>query len=176
MINLAGLAIGMASCLLIFLFVQDEMSFDLHHEKKDQIYRVVLEQFDTDRKNSRTWALSSAGYGPKLKESFPAIENSVRFWPWSFPVISYGAKKFVESGFMFAESSVFDIFTHPFVSGDPRSALVEPNTVVLTQSTAKKYFGSEDPMGKTIEFFSGGERLDLVVSGVMEDLPTNSHF
>lgn len=176
LINIFGLSLGMTCCLLIYLYVQDELSFDQHHQKGEQIYRVVLEQFDTDRSNSRTWASVSAGYGQRLKNTFPAIKSSVRFWPWSFPIISNGEHKFMEGGFMFVEPAVFDIFSHSFIAGDPSTALIEPNTVVLTKSIAEKYFGSENPLGKSIEYFSRGNRLDFKVTGIIKDLPENVHF
>ena len=176
LINILGLAVGIACCLLIYLFVKDEFSFDKHHVNSDRLHRVILEQRDSDRGNSRTWASVSAGYAPKLKEAFPAIENSVRFWPWAFPVITYTDKKFVEPNFLFAEPSLLEMFSHPFLAGDPVAALTAPNSVVLTQSCAEKYFGQNDPMGKTISFYSRGDKAELQVTGIVEDVPVNSHF
>jgi len=175
-INILGLAIGMICCILILLYVLDERSFDRHNENIDRIYRVILEQYDADGSQNRTWALVSPGYGSRLRDEFSAIEHAVRFWPWSFPVISYEGKKFVESAFTFAEPEVFDIFTLPFLSGDAKSALTEPNTLVLTSEAAQKYFGKSNPLGKTLNIKSRNFEQDFKVTGVIETIPKNSHF
>jgi putative ABC transport system permease protein len=175
-INITGLAVGMACCLLILLYVLDELSFDAYHEKSDRIYRVYLERFEEDGVNSRLWGASSPGYGPKLLGEFPQIERAVRFWMWSSPVISYGDKKFVEEAFVFAEPSIFEIFTFPFVAGDPATALTAPNTIVLTEKAAQKYFGQESPLGKTVTYQSGSTKEIFEITGVIKDVPKNSHF
>ena len=174
-INILGLGIGMACCLIILLYVQDELSFDKHHEKADQVYRVVLQKFEEGSTRSRTWALSSPGYAPKLQNEFAAVQHAARFWPWEFGVFSRGDQKYVESDFVFVEQSIFDIFSFSFIRGDSKTALVEPNTVVLTKTVAKKYFGDENPVGKILLTQTGGSE-SLKVTGLIEDLPVNSHF
>lgn len=111
-----------------------------------------------------------------LQSQFPAIEQATRLWLWSNPVITYGDKRFVEQGFAFAEASVFEIFTIPFVSGDPATALIEPNTVVLSESVVRKYFGNANPLGKTFTYKEYGATDNFTVTGVIKDVPRNSHF
>ena len=176
-INIFGLAIGIASCLIISLYVLDELRFDRFHERADRIYRVVIEKFEPDGATSRTWAPASPGYGPKLQAAFPdQIIRSARFWLWSNPVLSVGDKKFVEERFAYVEPEIFDIFTLPFISGDPATALHEPNSMVMSSSAAKKYFGNADPIGKSVAFHSGNTTAAYRVVGVIRDVPQNSHL
>lgn len=148
-----------------------QTSFEL-----DRTYRVTLEKFEASSGTSRGWAAISPGYGPMLQSQFPAIEQATRLWLWSNPVITYGDKRFVEQGFAFAEASVFEIFTIPFVSGDPATALIEPNTVVLSESVVRKYFGNANPLGKTFTYKEYGATENFTVTGVIKDVPRNSHF
>jgi putative ABC transport system permease protein len=175
-INITGLAMGMASCLMILLYVLDELSFDAYHEKAGRIYRVIIERFEEDGLNSRLWGPISPGYGPKLLSEFPQIQHATRFWMWTSPVLSHGDKKFVEEAFVFTEPAVFDIFTFPFIEGDSATALTEPNTIVLTENAAQKYFGRESPLGKTLAYQSGSTKEIFQITGVIKNVPKNSHF
>lgn len=168
-INIAGLAIGVAACLLLVLWVQDELSFDRYHEKADQVYRVVS-QYEAEAK-TRRFAWTSAPVGPALVNEFPEIEKAVRFGRNGF-VVSYQNKRFVEQVY-FTDPEVFDVFTFPLIKGNPKNALMEPYSVVISEEMSRKYFGDEDPLGKTITL---GERRDYRITGVFRDLPTNSHF
>ncbi len=176
-INLSGLTIGMACCILILLFVQDEFSYDTYHEKADQIYRVSRQWFNSDGSSSLHLGHVAPPISPLLKNDFSEIIHSVRISSGGSPLISYNEKHFQESRFYFSDPDIFDVFTLPFIHGDPKTALVNPTSVVLTETTAQKYFGEEDPIGKVVNFEIQGEvKIDLKVSGVMRDMPRNSHF
>lgn len=177
-INIMGLAIGMACCILISLWVKDELSFDRFHEKADHIYRVV---FSTSDDGSPTNANGSYGVGPALKKDFPEVLETVRIRKMGQNVkryVGYKDKKFYESRFFFAEPTIFTVFNFPLIKGDPATALNEPNSMVLTEKTAKKYFGNEDPIGKVMEAdpYNDGELMLFHITGVAKDVPHNSHF
>ena len=171
-INVLGLAIGLTSCILIMLYVQDELSYDQHHEKKDRIYRMVVTQ--TAEGRTEEWARTPSAWAPVLMEEYPEIELFTRWKPpntsW---LIAYGEKRFEEKYFVFADSTVFDIFTVPLVQGNPEKALTKPNTVVVSETMATMIFGNENPMGKVIAV---DEIYMFTVTGIMRDMPKNSHF
>ena len=168
-INLAGLAIGMACTLLILLWVKDELSYDRFHEKGKDIYRIMsygtrymIEGFDG----------TPAPLAPAIKEEVPGIVNYARFSDVPKLVFKYGDKIFYETRGLIADPTVFEIFTFPFVQGDPKTALSEPLDIVITETMANKYFGSENPVGKTMEV----EGMSAAVRGVIQDIPHNSHI
>jgi len=164
-INIFGLAIGMTCCILIFLWVQHELSFDTFHEKADDIHLLTV-KFEGSELASSPWALT-----PTLKKDFPEILKSSRFG--QIPLLTrYGDHTYFEDAAI-VEPDFFTMFTFPFVQGDPGSAFINPDSVVLTETTAKKYFGDNDPLGKVIQFEN---RIDLIVTGVIEDVPSNSHL
>ncbi len=169
-INITGLAIGMACVILIFLFIQDEWSYDRFHEKAERIYRVV-DSFDVPGGIERAFALTSAPFAPNLKKDFSEVEDSVRLLTRRH-LVTNKDKKYFEDFLFYTDASVFSIFTFPLVSGNPESALMEPNTIVISESTAFKYFGKENAMNKTLSI----NEQDYVVTGVMKDMPKNSHF
>lgn len=169
LINIAGLAIGMACFILIMLWVQDELSFDKFHEKAGRIYRLCT---SADFGSPQTWAFAPVPAAPAMKEEFPEVINTVRFdYPYSGPV-EYGEKLIQEEGICFADNSIFEVFSFPFISGDPRTALTTAYSVVITHDMAAKYFGAEDPLGKIIKIYGG----EFAVTGVVENIPNNSHF
>jgi len=168
-INIAGLAIGITACLLLFLWVQDELSYDRYHEKADQIYRVIS-QWESDSQ-ARRFAKTSAPLGPALVSEFPEIEKAVRFGSNKF-LISYKNIRFYEYIF-FADHEIFDIFTLPLIKGNPKTALKEPYSIVVSEEMRDKYFGEDDPIGKIITL---GEWHDFKITGVFKDMPQNSHF
>ncbi|MBN2408719.1 MAG: ABC transporter permease, partial [Candidatus Aminicenantes bacterium] len=171
LINIAGLTIGVIGFILIALFVRDELSYDRHHEKAGRIYRV----------NFRAVANNTEFYGAAvctpmaqaLITEFPEVEASTRLHRFGIPLVRYKNKAFSEERFWFADPSFFDVFTAPFLKGDPKTALSEPHSVVLTRSAAEKYFGTEDPIGKAL---NAHRRQDFLVTGVVEDVPRTSHF
>ena len=168
-INLAGLAIGMACTLLILLWVKDELSYDRFHENGKDIYRIMsygtkymTEGFDG----------TPAPLAPVIKEEVPGIQNYARFSDIPKLVFKYADKVFYETRGLIADPSIFEIFTFPFVQGDSKTALSEPLDIVITETMAKKYFGTENPVGKTIEV----EGSLAAVKGVIQDIPHNSHI
>jgi len=170
LINISGLAIGMACCVLIMLFIQDELSYDRYHEKADRIYRLV-DSFDAEGELSRDFALSSAPFAPTLIEDFPEVEDAVRLLPRRH-LVSLGEKKFYEDGLIYADASIFNIFTYPLVQGNPETALDAPYTVVVSELTARKYFGRQEAMNKTLSI----NEQDYLVTGIMKEIPRQSHF
>jgi putative ABC transport system permease protein len=171
-INVAGLAVGITCCLLILLFVQDELSYDRYHEKGDRIYRLVVEH--QTEGGAFLNALSSAPMVPALLRDYPEIKNAVRFYPADASVlVSHEDKQFYEERFFFVDAAVFEVFTFPFIKGDPRTALTEPNTVVLTEEMAHKFFGQEDPIDKIIRI---NQESKYLVTGVIKNIPKNSHL
>jgi putative ABC transport system permease protein len=171
-INVFGLAVGLASAILIMLYVQDELRYDSHHEKGDQIYRITFQ--GRIRSNEMKTALSSNPMGPVLKQEFPAVKEIVRIQPQQKSVIQIGDRKYIEDHLLYADSTVFEVFTMPFLEGNPKKALAEPDKAVLTESLAERYFGDASPVGKTIEWVNGNRELE--VTGVIEDCPATSHF
>ena len=170
-INIFGLAVGIACCLLILLFVVDELSYDRYHEKADRIYRAGLYGFISG--NEFHGVVTAAPMAQTLREEYPEVEASTRARNFGFPVFRYGDKVFSEERVFWVDPGFFDVFTVFFIQGDPQTALTEPETIVLTRSMASKYFGNEDPMGKTI---NADRRRDYLVTGVIEDTPKNTHF
>ena len=172
-INVTGLVIGFTSCFLILLFVQDELSYDKYNKNAARIYRLT-DEVVTEKGNTSEVAVSSAPMGPALLANYPEVENYVRFYKYSNKAtFTYGTKNFLETKFFFADSSVFNIFTWHMLEGDPNTALTEPYSVVITKSIARKYFGNEDPIGKTLIF---NHWKEFTVTGVVQDIPSNSHF
>ena len=162
----------MASCILILLYVQDELSYDRHHEKAGQIYRLANEAHIGGQQIRS--AQTPAPWGPALAREYREVPQTMRFkTPNSQWLLKYDGKEFWEKGFFFADSTVFDLFSYSFIRGNPQTALNAPFTVVINQSTAKKYFGDDDPMGKVI---NAEDFLMLTVTGIIEDAPVNSHF
>jgi putative ABC transport system permease protein len=168
-INISGLAIGMASSLLIFLWVQNEMSHDRFHEKGKRIYLM----FNRDELNGQTWAWSSTPkiMGTTLKKDFPEVDDVARAENRSF-LCSVGEKK-IHGNCLFTDSGFLKMFTFPLVKGSPTFALASPHNIVLTEKFAKILFGNEDPMGKTIKLDTSNL---FTVSGVLKDLPNNTAF
>jgi len=169
-INISGLAIGMAACLLIMLWVHDELNFDSFNDNADHIYRVTIDA----NMGTRTKApVAPTPSGPAMVQEYPEVVQSARLSrPSRVPVI-VGDKEYFEENVAFADNSIFEIFTFPFVEGDPKSALKTAYTAVITEATAQKYFGDESPVGKMIKIDGDSE---FAVTGVVEDVPDNSHF
>jgi putative ABC transport system permease protein len=167
-INVLGLAIGLASCILILLFVQHELSYDRQFKDSDRIVRVVR-QFQAANLHLATIA---PPFGPLLLEDFPEVEAMVRINEMPLP-ISHGDRAFNGLSIGFADPTVFEFFDLEFIAGSPEAAIDEPFTVVLTQTEAERLFGNEDPMGKTITVLG---QLDMKVTGVIQDLPQNTHL
>jgi len=170
LINIIGLAVGMTACLLILMYVRFELSYDNFHTKGDQIYRlnVDIKSANDVLKESQ----SSGPMGPAIKADFPQVIAQTRIFG-DDEVIKVNNQLFQENNIFMAEPSFFDIFSFPLIKGDPKTALKNPFCIVLTESTAKKYFGTADPMGKTV--IDDG-KYPLLVTGIVKDVPTNSQF
>ena len=174
-INIGGLAIGMTCFLLIAMFIKNELSYDSYHEKADNIYRIVHHGSEDNLEDS--WIWGNAPVGPALKADFSEVLEKVQFSGRSDILLEYNKRSFQEGNAFYVDETVFNVFSWPLLAGNPETALKAPYSIVLTESTAKKYFGSEDPIGKTIDGV-GGRANDGIytVTGVMKDVPTNSHF
>jgi len=169
LINIVGLAVGMACFILIGLWVRDELSFDRFHEKKDRIFRILNLLEDGDLIPSPTYALA-----PALKDLHPEVAEFSRVIPWHSSLVKHADKSFQEFGIHLADPGFFRMFTFPFIRGNPETALEDRHAIVLTERAADKYFGSEDPIGKVL--FLAQENADFTVTGVIADVPANSHL
>jgi putative ABC transport system permease protein len=170
-INIMGLAIGMMACMLITQYVMHEFSYDNFHQKKDQIFRVQLDRFDKGELSTR-WASGCAGIGIDLKADFQEVKQYVRLKGQS-SVFRYGDVYFKEQGTYYASEDFFNVFSVKLIEGVDSVVLKEPFKIVISQSLAKKYFGTENPIGKMI---SNNGKNDYEVTGVFEDLPANTHM
>ena len=162
-LNIIGLAVGLTAFILIALYVQYELSFDRYHDNADRIYRVVREKR----------ACTPAPLAPALMEKFPEVDSAARIIRSSNTLVSFEKNHFLEEEFYWADPEMFDVFSIPFISGDPESALNNPFAILLSQKTARKYFGHADPIGKILTM---SERYEFEVAGVFFDMPANSHF
>ena len=169
LINIGGLSIGVASCLFINLFVTDELSFDLHERNIDRIYRVttkIVSEGSVDR-----IAITASALADHVEQNYPEVEKVVRFNVMGNDVtVKRGDALYKEKRIIKADADVFDVFSYEIIKGNPSSALQHPYQVVLTESSAEKYFGTVDPLGQWLTIF-GKEHM---VSGVVKDLPPNS--
>lgn len=174
-INIGGLAIGMTCFLLIAMFIKNELSYDTYHEKADNIYRIVHHGSEDNLEDR--WVWGNAPVGPALKADFSEVIEKVQFSGRSDVLLEYNERTFQEGNTFYVDETVFKVFSWPLLAGNPETALKAPYSIVLTESTAKKYFGNEDPIGKTMDG-NGGRANDGIytVTGVMKDVPANSHF
>ena len=176
LVNIGGLCIGLAAGILILNYVAYERSYDNIHEKSDRIYRVES-QFYEGGELSDDWATASFGYASAMHEHFPEIDDYVRIdISQTEGVVSYEDLKYREEAIVATEPSFFSIFSFLLIKGDPKEVLEGPNSVVITQSVASKYFGKDDPIGKALTFSTGQQILECEVTGIMADFPRNSHF
>ena len=170
-INILGLSIGIAISILILILVRDEVSYDKYHDHWKRIYRVNrLADIDGTHFNG---ALTPIALKEEITREIPEVENATRLIKGSHKRVSYGNTHLSAENFYYADKSFFKIFSIPLLRGDPSTVLSDSMTIVLTQSTARKYFGDENPLGKTLELDNG---LNFRVTGICEDVPHNSHF
>jgi len=178
LINIFGLAVGITCCLLIVLYIQDELKYDSFHTNADCIYRVTA---SASEDGTATNANGIFGTGPALKKDFPEVLDYVRIRGMGQSTkrfIGYKEKKFYEDRFYFADPQIFTMFSFPLIQGDPENALAGPNSIVITEAMAKKYFPGEDPMGKTMNAdpYNSGDMMHLQVTGIAKNVPDQSHF
>jgi putative ABC transport system permease protein len=166
-INITGLAVGLASSLIIFLWVQDEISFDRFHQKADRTYRLTAEASDL------RVAITPAPVAPALKEAMPEIEHTVRLWTVSSAMMQTGDMKFEEKEGFYTEPSFFEVFDFPLLKGNAKTALEQPNGIILTEELARKYFGTTDALGKILRI---DNKDDFTVTGILAPAPGNSHL
>ena len=171
-INVFGLALGISTCLLIMLFVQNELSYDRFNTKADRIVRVVFRGSIGGEKMKEAMAMPPVAQ--TLKSTYPEVEEATRLRRGGYPRVSYENKTFKEDAFAFVDSNFFQVFTFPLVKGDPKTVLLQPNTIVISETAAEKYFGHEDPIGKVLNFKD--MNTGFKISGVMKKMPENSHF
>jgi ABC-type antimicrobial peptide transport system permease subunit len=173
-INIIGLAFGMTVCILIFLWVRDELSFDRFHKNANEIYRVVVDEIHQDGNIQRV-AVTPWPLGAALLKDYPEVINFTRYFRVRQRLITYkpGNKSFYENSVYLADPPFLEMFSFPLVKGDPATALAKGNTVVITGEIAEKYFGKEDPMGKTLTI---NNIQDYTVTGVIKNVPHNSHL
>jgi putative ABC transport system permease protein len=168
-INIIGLAVGLATFSLISFYVYNELSFDRYHKNADRIYRIV-ENLRTENE-LLLQSTSSPPMGPRMLKDFPEVESYVRFQNWNLLAQRNGISYYEPDSYI-ADSTVFDIFSFRFLKGDQRTALRDPFSIVLTESMAKKYFANEDPIGQTLKM----DNDNFKITGVVEDVSPNSHF
>ncbi|HJZ39855.1 MAG TPA: ABC transporter permease [Bacteroidales bacterium] len=171
LLNMLGLAIGLTASVFIFLYIMDELTYDRSHLNHKRIYR--LESHFVINGKDDLFAATQIPLGPTLKDEYPEIEEYVRFAQTGTMFLKYGDKEFQEDSIVYADSTIFSVFTHPLMQGDPKTVLNRPYTMVMTEKLAKKYFGSEDPVGKTLKSVEGNL---YEVTGVIKDLPGNLHM
>jgi putative ABC transport system permease protein len=175
-INILGLAIGLATCLLILIYVADELSYDRWNVNADRIYRV-----DNEVKfggNHMVLAVAAAPAGPTMLRDYPEVEKEVRFRSNGGRLVKKGNQNIREESVIMADSTLFDVFTLPMIAGDPHTALKEAHTVVITERMAEKYFDATDAtmsavVGRTLTI---NDSIPYKVTGVIRNIPTNSHF
>ncbi len=172
LINLAGITVGVTVCLLIGLYIQHELSYDRYHVNHKNIYRLANKVDGASFENGI--AKISAPWGPGLAKNFPEVESYCRFVFFGESLFKYGDKQSYEESGFYADSTVLKIFSWKLIKGDPKTAMEAPNNMIISETFAKKYFGNEDPIGKT--FTVGSDNNLYKVTGLIKDVPSNSHF
>ncbi|MFN3997553.1 ABC transporter permease [Algoriphagus sp.] len=176
LINLIGLAIGMAVSIVILLYVQFELSYDKYHPDADRIYRVSRAWFNQDGEESLHLGHLAPPFGPLIQSDFPEdVAVSARLFNFD-ALIKSGTNAMVEERFFFADPETFDLFSWKTIEGEGQNALNEADGIIMTESTAKRYFGNESAVGKELRAELAGQEFTFQVRGVMEDMPENSHF
>jgi putative ABC transport system permease protein len=170
-LNLLGLTIGITCSLLLLLYITDELSFDRYHQNANKVYRIVSHIQEPDKAFS--WGVTPAPTAKSLKADYPSVESFVRFFPNGRVAFQLGEKRFFEDDVYAADSNVFEVFTYKFIEGDPKTALDQPGSIVLTRSVAEKFFGKKSALGQSLR---RNDTTAYKVTGVMEDVPKNSHF
>ncbi len=169
-LNILGLTIGITSALFLIIYVSDEVSYDRYNKNADRIYRVSSKITEPD--DQFTWIVAQIPFGPQVAKDYPEVQSFVRFIPMNRTLVKYEDKEFNEEEFFYVDSTLFDIFTYKVKKGEVKTALVDPKKIIITEKIAARYFGNADPIGKTLT--AGTNTFE--VTGVIEDVPENSHF
>jgi putative ABC transport system permease protein len=172
-INILGLSLGIATCFIIMLYVQDELSYDGFNKNADNIVRVVFHANLNGGKINES--VSMPPVAQTMKKDFPEVKDATRILDFGTPKITYNNTVFKDDRFALVDPNFFSIFTLPMIKGDAKTALAQPDGIVLTQETAEKYFGKEDPVGKIIKIKTDSSRV-YKVTGIIKNIPANSHF
>lgn len=173
LINVLGLTIGITCSLFLFMYILNELSYDRYHKQGENIYRIVSNVKEPD--DAFTWAVTQMPLAEEIRDNYPEVLGAVRFFNMSRDLFKVGEKEFYEENFLFADSTVFDMFTYEFIAGDPQTALDGPLSIVLTESVAKKYFS--DPAAALNQSIRANRRQeDFKITGIIRDVPVNSHF
>jgi putative ABC transport system permease protein len=167
LLNITGLTLGMLTFLLIMTWVRHELSYDRFHEKGNRLFMILSQD-----KNGATWNTTTYALPPALKQIYPEVEDFARVWPWQSSLVKYGDTRFEEEAITLTDPGFFRMFSFPFVRGSAESALPDKNSIVLTETAARRYFGGQNPMGKVLHLADLGE--DFKVTGVVRDVPSNS--
>ncbi|MFO7371037.1 MAG: ABC transporter permease [Bacteroidales bacterium] len=170
LLNIVGLTLGITSALFLIIYAANEMGYDRYHEKADRIYRVSSTITEPD--DEFTWIVAQIPFGPQVAQDYPEVEAYVRFISMGHTLFKYEDKEFNEDNFNYVDSTLFDVFSYKVLKGEVKTALTEPNKIVLTSTVAAKYFGDLDPIGKSLIT----KERTYEVTGVIEDVPFNSHF
>jgi putative ABC transport system permease protein len=174
-INILGLSAGLACCILMFLFIQHELSYDKFNTNASRIYRITSESEGPNGKTNL--AVTPAPWAPLLKKDYPEILNYVRLLKDEKSTLGQpGEQRYYENGLLYADSTFFNIFSFDFIKGNGKQALDQPNSIVLTKETARKYFGEADPIGKSLELNSFVGKFTVQVTAIAKEPPSNSHF
>ena len=172
-INTMGLSVGMATFILIALYVKYEFSFDTYHKNAERIFRIAEIQPGNDYQGNDRWAVTPGPLGPTLMEDFPEVVSATRIVNRRNVLLSYQDNRFLESELYFADPETFEIFSFDLLKGDLEKALDDPFSIILSERMVEKYYGTENPIGKIIRYEN---RYDLMVTGIMRNIPDNSHF
>lgn len=173
-VNIAGLALGITFFLLIMLYIQFELSFDRYHHNSRRIYRVAKELPPGHTHGGKTKMVNTTPpLAPTLMEEYPEVESAARFCRRRNVLLTHETQPFLEDEIFFTDPQVFDIFSISLISGNPRTALADPYSILLSQKIAAKYFGNENPLGKILRY---GDATELEVTGILKNMPPNSHF
>ena len=170
LLNVLGLTLGITSALFLIIYVSDELSYDRYHENADRIYRVSSKITEPD--DQFTWNVAQIPMGPQVVQDYPEVQSFVRFINMPRSLYKYEDKEYIEEDFYYADSTLFDIFSYKVIKGEVQTAVKDPGKIVLTETTAARYFGNADPIGKTL---TAGDNT-FEVTGIIEDVPSNSHF
>jgi putative ABC transport system permease protein len=175
-LNILGLTIGITCSLFLIMYILDELSFDRYHKNANSIYRIVSNIKEPD--NAFTWAVAQEPMAVELRDNYPEVINAVRFNGTGKTLYKHGDKEFNETDFYTADSTVFDMFSYAFMAGDQRTALDNPFSIVLTKKIAEKYFNEVTAaLGQSLQTVNNeGKTEDFKVTGIIEDVPLNSHF
>jgi len=173
-INIIGLAIGIACCLLIFLYVANESSYDKFHENADRIHRII--SHSTIGGETRIFARAPSAVAVELESSIPEIEAQARLFQLGVLRFQHEDRDFEIPDFFAADTDFFNIFSFNFISGDPAAALQNPESIVITESTAIQIFGTANVQGHTLSIPFGPGTQEVRVAGVVDNIPENSHF